>query len=54
MAQEFIENPDGKPYVDHIDHDAKNNCITNLRWASHSQNMMNRKKQKIQAQNIKV
>ena len=43
VAQEFIDNPDNKPDVDHVDHDLKN-CINNLRWASTSENAMNRNK----------
>ncbi len=41
VAQEFIVNPEGKPNVDHIDHDTKNNFVSNLRWVSQSQNNMN-------------
>jgi len=44
VAKEFIENPEEKPYVDHINHDRTDNAITNLRWASKSQNAMNTKK----------
>jgi hypothetical protein len=45
VAHEFIENPDEKESVDHIDHNIENNCINNLRWVSTSENGMNRKKQ---------
>ncbi len=41
VAQEFIENPDDKHCVDHINHDKTNNTILNLRWASKSENAMN-------------
>ena len=45
VATEFIDNPDNKTEVDHIDHNRTNNCINNLRWALRSENHMNRNKQ---------
>ena len=45
VAQEFIDNPDIKKYVDHIDHNKTDNTILNLRWVSNSENSMNRTKQ---------
>ena len=44
VAQEFIDNPENKPYVDHIDKRKTNNCISNLRWAYPSENNMNTRK----------
>ena len=44
VAQEFIENPENKSCVDHIDLNKQNNNITNLRWASRSENDRNIKK----------
>lgn len=46
VAQAFIDNPENKPVVDHINHDTTNNMIDNLRWATVSENGMNQKKQK--------
>ena len=43
VAQEFLQNNDNKPYVDHIDKQRANNCFTNLRWVSISQSSMNRR-----------
>ena len=45
VAHEWLDNPDGKRCVDHIDGDKINNHSNNLRWATHSENGMNRKKQ---------
>ncbi len=41
VAQEFIDNPEERPFVDHINRDTKHNCMDNLRWVSISQNNMN-------------
>jgi hypothetical protein len=41
VAQEFIENPDNKKCVDHINHDVSDNTILSLRWVSMSENGMN-------------
>ena len=38
----FIENPKNKPVIDHIDRNKKNNNLNNLRWATISENAINR------------
>lgn len=43
VASAFIPNPINKRIVDHIDRDKINNHIVNLRWATHSENGMNRR-----------
>jgi hypothetical protein len=42
-ATAFITNLDNKPCVDHIDNCKTNNHITNLRWATITENNMNSK-----------
>lgn len=41
VANAFVENPDNKPCIDHIDQNKHNNCASNLRWATKSDNAMN-------------
>jgi len=42
VAQEFLDKPDGKSCVDHIDKNKLNNIVENLRWVSSSENSRNR------------
>jgi hypothetical protein len=44
VAVAFIDNPLNKQCVDHINNDRKNNNISNLRYATNSENQMNKKK----------
>ena len=44
VADAFMEPIEGKPYVDHIDRDRKNNRLDNLRFVSAKENAANRKK----------
>ena len=41
VADGFIPNPEGKPYVDHINTDKSNNCVENLRWVTAKENAGN-------------
>ena len=42
VAEAFVENPEDKRCVDHVDSNRTNKCAGNLRWATHSENGMNR------------
>lgn len=39
IAELFVPNPHGKPYVNHIDGNKANNKIENLEWVTHAENM---------------
>lgn len=39
VARTFIPNPDGKQYINHLDNDPANNCVTNLEWCTRSENI---------------
>ena len=39
VAQAFIENPENKKCINHIDGNKQNNSVDNLEWVTHSENM---------------
>jgi hypothetical protein len=42
IAETFIENPENKKTVDHINGDTTNNCVDNLRWATMKEQNLNK------------
>jgi hypothetical protein len=40
VAMAFVENPDNKPYVNHIDANTYNNEAVNLEWVTQQENML--------------
>jgi hypothetical protein len=46
VALAFIDNPENKPFVDHIDQNPRNNHVTNLRWCTMAENQRNYHKPK--------
>lgn len=41
VAKAFIENPQNKDCIDHIDTNKENNNVSNLRWVTHRENTNN-------------
>jgi hypothetical protein len=42
LGKQYIDNPDNKPEIDHIDRNKLNNSLENLRWVTRVENRRNR------------
>ena len=42
VAETFIPNPCGYNFVNHIDHNTRNNCVDNLEWCTQEYNNQNK------------
>jgi len=39
VAIAFLPNPENKPYINHLDCNPQNNCVDNIEWCTHKENM---------------
>ena len=53
VANAFMSNPEGKRYVDHINNIETDNRLTNLRFATHTENNINASMRKDNSSGIK-
>ncbi len=53
VAVAFLENPENKKCVDHIDNNRSNNLLINLRWTTHTENCQNSSLSKRNSSGIK-
>jgi hypothetical protein len=42
LAKTFIDNPEDKPCIDHINHNRQDNCLSNLKWVTYGENNRNK------------
>lgn len=51
IAEAFVDNPDGKKCIDHIDANKLNNKVENVRWCTFKENLQYREEQGITCYN---
>ena len=54
IAEAFIPNPENKPCIDHKDGNRQNNAISNLRWATYSENNSRFNSNGVRSERIKI
>ena len=54
VAEAFIPNPEKKPCIDHKDGNRQNNALSNLRWATYSENNSRFNTNGVRSERIKV
>ena len=54
VSSHFLNNPENKPQVNHIDNNTDNNKVTNLEWCTGAENMAHSRKQGRQDQVTKI
>lgn len=50
VAAAFIDNPDHRPQVNHIDGNKLNNCVTNLEWCTSAENCAHARRENLYEQ----
>ena len=40
VGEAFLDNPEGKAEINHIDCQRDNNCVSNLEWTTHRENVI--------------